>query len=460
MDDTSGSVVSWLNDRTALRVWLGGTVMLGAGAVLSMALAFAAKMPCRSGSWNSYSGQFQHFCYTDIYPLYWGEGLAAGKVPYTGHPVEYPVITGYVMQAATWLASKGDGKGFFDITVLLLSLCGIVGIAATAYAAGPRWRWTAWMVALSPALILSAFINWDLIAMALGMLGLAFWARRRVEIAGVCLGLAVAAKFYPLVIFVPLLLLCVRTGQLRAFGRTAAAAAAAWLAVNVPVMIVAFSGWGWFYRFSKERGADWGSVWYFFEHKNIPLLGDSQLSMLNLMSAAFLLLACVGIGWLALTAPRRPRLAQLCYLVLAAFLITNKVWSPQYVVWLVPLAVLARPRWGMYLVWQAAELGYYFGIWSYLLFVYREQGAVFAGYQGISTGPYFALLLFRLFAVVALSVFIIRDVLVPGGDIVRAAGDDDPCGGIFDNAPDRFRLSQRASAAYPGVSQITDAPAA
>ncbi len=39
------------------------------------------------------------------------------------------------------------------------------------------------------------------------------------------------------------------------------------------------------------------------------------------------------------------RLAQLGFLVAAAFLLTNKVRSPQYSLWLVPLAVLALPRW-------------------------------------------------------------------------------------------------------------------
>ena len=85
--------------------------MLVAASVLGMVLAFAEKSPCRSGAWNSYASQFQRACYTDIYPLYYGEGLSAGKVPYTGHPVEYPVLIGGAMQAAAWLVrnvSDGD----------------------------------------------------------------------------------------------------------------------------------------------------------------------------------------------------------------------------------------------------------------------------------------------------------------------------------------------------------------
>src|SRR5215475_1755431 len=333
---------------------LGSTGVLVAASLLAMVLAFAQKLPCRSGAWNSYASQFQRACYTDIYPLYYGEGLSAGKVPYTGHPVEYPVLIGAAMQAAAWLVRNVSvtirGREFFDVTVLLLAVCAVVGVLATARAAGPGWRAQALMVALSPALILSAFINWDLIALALTALGIAAWAARRGVWAGVLLALAVATKFYPLVVFGPLLLLCLRAGRMREFGKTLAAAVITWLAVNVPVLIVAPSGWARFYVFSKDRGADWGSVWYMFEHFNVPVLGNPQLSALNKLTEVFFAVACAAIAVLALAAPRRPRLPQLCFLVLTAFLMTNKVWSPQYVVWLVPLAVLARPRLWPYLL--------------------------------------------------------------------------------------------------------------
>jgi uncharacterized membrane protein len=227
---------------------------------------------------------------------------------------------------------------------------------------------------------------------------------------------------------------------MRILATTLAAAAAAWLAVNLPVMIIAPHGWARFYVFSKQRGADWGSVWYMFEHFNVPVLGNYQLSALNDMSAALFALACAAIAALALAASRRPRLPQLCFLVLAAFLITNKVWSPQYVVWLVPLAVLARPRLWPYLLWQLAEVGYFFAIWGYLIFVYRMGGNSVSGYQGLSTGWYFAALLFRLLAVGLLAAYVVKDILYPERDVVRAHGADDPAGGVLDQAEDRFRI--------------------
>ncbi len=442
----------------------GSTSVLVAAALFGALLAFLEKVPCRSGAWNSYAKQFQDACYTDIYPLYYNEGLSAGKVPYTGHHVEYPVLIGGAMQAVAWLVHPiadpyTRGREFFDVTVILLVICAVAGVVATAYAAGPSRRWAALLVALAPGLVLSAFVNWDLIAMALAALGVAAWAARRNVTAGVLMGLAVATKFYPLVFFGPLLLLCLRAGRMRDFWVTFGSGAVAWLVVNVPVIIIAPSGWATFYQFSRTRPADWGSIWYLFEHFGVPVLGLSAISTLNLMSAAGLAIGCLAIAVLALAAPRRPRLPQLCFLVLAVFLMTNKVWSPQYVIWLVPFAVLARPRFWPYVLWQLAEVGYFFAIWGYLIFISRN-GAIIPGYNGISTGWYFAALLARFLTVALLCGYVVRDILRPDLDVVRRDGQDDPAGGVLAGVPDRFvlRLRRPAVAAETAVSPRPGAP--
>jgi uncharacterized membrane protein len=432
-------------------------------AVAAALLGYADKLPCSSGgAWNSFTGQFRDACYTDIYPLYYNEGLSSGKVPYAGHPVEYPVLIGGMMQLAAWLVHSvtdpfARGKDFYDVTVVLLSACLIAGVLATAYTAGrgtrardvtrhglrgldPGLR-AALLVALSPGLILAAFINWDLLAMALTAGGLAFWAARHHVTAGVLLGLGVAAKFYPLLIFAALLLLCLRAGKIREFAVTFGAGLAAWLAANLPIALTATAGWGRFYAFSRSRGADWGSAWYMFETYKVPVLGNSELGQLNLMTSGLFAVACVGLAALALMAPRRPRLPQLCFLLLAAFLILNKVWSPQYVIWLVPLAVLARPRLWPYLLWQLAEVAYFFGIWAYFTYLYAAPGST--GYTGISPGWYFATLAARLITVGLLASYVVRDILNPERDVVRLAGTDDPAGGVLDGAADWLIITWR-----------------
>src|SRR5215470_9458070 len=65
---------------------LGGSVaMLIFASLLSAALAYTAKEACRAGAWNNPVAQFQAHCYTDIYPIYWADGLVDGKVPYLDH---------------------------------------------------------------------------------------------------------------------------------------------------------------------------------------------------------------------------------------------------------------------------------------------------------------------------------------------------------------------------------------
>ncbi len=423
------------------------TALGGSAAVLVLAsliadgLAFAAKEACRAGAWNYGVEQYQAHCYTDIYPLYFGEGLSAGKVPYLDHHVEYPVIIGAVMQAAAWVVRSAAnlyarGLQYFDVTVAVLAIFLIAGVLATAYCAGPSRRWTALLVAFSPALILSAYINWDLIAMGLMMMALAAWAARRPALAGVLLGLAVATKFYPVVVLWPLFLLCLRARRLRAFWITAGSAAAAWLAVNLPVAIVAPHGWATFYVFNSQRGADWGSIWFFFQHMQWPGVDTYSVPPLNLMSLGAFVVACAAIAVLALAAPQRPRLMQLIFLTTAAFLVTNKVWSPQYVVWLVPLVVLARPKIVGYLIWQVAEVGYFYAIWAFLITVI--EGASTPG--AIGSGLYFTSVLARFFAVLLLCGLVVRECLHPERDVVRSAGLDDPAGGVLAGAPDQVAL--------------------
>jgi uncharacterized membrane protein len=427
----------------ALITLAGSATALAVASLIGSALGFLDKVACRAGAWDTAFGVYQAHCYTDIYPLYYGEQLSAGKVPYFGHHVEYPVLIGGAMQLVGWLVHAITnpyvrGREFFDVTVVLLTLFALMGVLATGYLAGPGKRWTALLVALAPALILGAFINWDLIAMGLATAGMAAWAARRHLLSGVLLGLAIATKFYPVLFFGPLLLLCLRAGRMRAYWITFCSAAAAWLAVNLPVMIGATTGWDTFYWLSEIRGADWGSIWYFFESRHWPVLGDTGLTTLNRMSAGLFALGCIGIGLLILSAPRRPRLPQVYFLILAVFLMTNKVWSPQYVIWLVPLVVLARPRIWSYALWQIAEIGYFFAIWAYLLHVVGGPG-------GIGSGLYFTALLARFLTVGLLCVLVVKDILRPGTDVVRASGEDDPAGGVLAGAEDRrvLRLARR-----------------
>src|SRR3569833_1806121 len=148
---------------------------------------------------------------------------------------------------------------------------------------------------------------------------------------------------------------------MREVGRRLAGAVIAWLVVNVPIMLAAFDSWSRFYTFNQERPVVWGSIFFMAGRKGLSSVDD--VPTLNLMGEAGFTVFALAIALLVLLAPRRPRLPQVLFLVLAAFLLTNKVWSPQYILWLLPLIALARPKLPAYLLWQAGEIVYFFGIW-------------------------------------------------------------------------------------------------
>jgi uncharacterized membrane protein len=412
-------------------------------------LAYLWKWPCRfGGAWNDGTLQFTNFCYTDIYPLYYDRGLAAGKIPYFADvpfdkQVEYPVVLGGVMEVVSrlvgWLPDvSARAATFYDLTVLLMAACLVVGVLLMAALAGPVRRWDAVWYAVAPGVILAAYINWDLAAGALSLGALLAWARQRQGLAGILLGLAIATKFYPLMFIGALFLLTVRTAKWKPFLETMAYTAGAWLLVNLPIMIFSFDGWKRFYVFSQERHADWGSLWFFFQQRQWPVVGDADsLSFLGIASLALL---CLGIAVLTVMAPTRPRLMQLCFLALAAFMLTNKVWSPQFVLWLVPFAVLARPNWKAIALWQVAEVWYFFAIWLYL--VGLQPGNE---HLGISDTTYYTAVWGRALTVVLMMALVVRDILRPEHDVVRQAGIDDQAGGVFDGAPDRFRVLPAAT---------------
>lgn len=449
-------------------------------AVVGVVGGWVAKAPCLQTyttadgqvalDWQDYR-QYKEHCYSDTIPLYGIERLQEGGLPYkTGWTedgdgrtryMEYPVVTG-MLQYGVMLVTKAYVGGadnpdppevvtYFTFMAGVLAVCWLVAVACTIPLV-KRKRDVA-LMALSPLVLVHLFTNFDPLAVALCSGGLLAWARKRPVLAGVLFGIGAAAKLYPVFVLGALLVLCLRAGVMRPWLKALAAAAVAWLVVNVPVAVLYPRGWWEFFRLNSTRPADHDSVynaisvftgWAGFDG---PLYGDRSPSRLNLVTLALFALVCLGVAVMALTAPRRPRVASLVFLIVAGFLITNKVWSPQYSLWLVPLAVLAIPRWIPLAVWMTVDaylwwprLGYFLGL--------AEPG------EGNSPERFLAVVLVRDALVLGLCAMVVHTIYRPGRDPVRREGADDPVGGPLDGAPDRFRLggpvgSRRLSPALP-----------
>ena len=163
-----------------------------------------------------------------------------------------------VSDSMAGLSVQARSVRFYDVNAVLFGVAALIAVAVTVRLAGPR-PWDAALFAAAPALALTGTINWDLLAVALAALGMLAWARGQPVGAGVWLGLAVAAKLYPVTLFLALGLVCLRVGRLSEFARTLRAAALTWGVVNLPVLLAAPGAWKAFYSFNYDRGADFGS---------------------------------------------------------------------------------------------------------------------------------------------------------------------------------------------------------
>lgn len=440
LSDRAGGPVGRHADPRGHWWWTPLRVVLACVTVV-LALGLVQKAPCVQSGWTDNDVRYHAMCYSDIPYLYTGRGFAEQHWPYSAtsrYPaMEYPVGISYLAWAASELTAL-DPRGpdeatraaatpealfslpgmgaevneYFLITVLLLAG---LGLATTALLAGahPRRPYDALGFALSPALLLTAYVNWDLLAVACVAGVLWAWARGRPVLAGVFIGLGTASKLYPLFLLGGCVVLALRPGpdrreRCRAAGTAALAALATWVVAEVPAWLSGDLGtWTRFWTFNSHRGADLGSLWLVAT----DLGAHPGAHLINVVSWVLFAAACLVVLVLGRRAPATPRLAQLGFLIVAAFLIVNKVYSPQYVLWLLPLAALARPRWRDLLIWQAAEVLYFAAVWMYLHQDLQDAG-------GAAQPAYDIAIVLRVLAELYLAGRILWDLWHPEDDPV------------------------------------------
>jgi uncharacterized membrane protein len=435
-----------VGDHAGPHPWWTPVRVVLAVACLAFVLGMVQKSPCVSANWAGGNLRYAQMCYSDVPYLYTGRGFAERSAPFTDtggrwQVMEYPVTIGYFAYGATLLthALKGwpeveqrrdlpadkvyaahgvaeESGLYFMVTAVLLAAFAL--LAAFFMAGAHRRRpWDAMLFAASPVLVLAGLVNWDLIAVALLAAAMWSWARGRPALTGVLIGLGTATKLYPLFLLGALLVVCLRNRRMRAFGVAAVTAVVSWVLVNAPAMLYGFDQWKVFWSFNSDRGADLGSLWLVWQQMGHTVTPH----LINTVSWGFFLGVCLAVLGLGLLARRTPRIASLAFLIVAGFLLVNKVYSPQYVLWLLPLAVLARPRWRDIGIWQAGEVFYFAAVWLYLG-EYTAPGA-----SGEPDRLYWLAIVGRVLCQLYLVVVVVRDVVVPWRDPVREDGlVDDP----------------------------------
>lgn len=379
---------------------------LGAAFISALALfiSYLKFARCIPGGWVS-PDVYQKACYTDITALYEVRGFAVDLWPYGvgADSLEYPILSGIGIWLIALMTKNGPAglSQFFSLNVAAIALT-FLALVHQLYKADKR---NALLFALSPAVISALFINWDIWAILPFIIALTSINQARYRLAGALLSISIFLKFFPVIYLIPILatfgkrLVILKADRTRFMG----ALFITTLIINVPFMVLQFDGWAKFYRFNFERGVDFGSIWYLIS------LEGSWISGVNRIITPLITILLSACYW-----RYRANLLGTLFMASVIFFTLNKVYSPQYVLWLTVIAVLYFPKtrifYALFTIWQGGELLYQFGIWRHLLTVLDESG-------GITSDTYVAISAFRILTLAALAgyaIYLLEDDLIKG----------------------------------------------
>jgi uncharacterized membrane protein len=303
--------------------------------------------------------------------------LMEGKLPYRDFNLEYPPLallpfvvprlvtlglaSNYYIYAFVFLL---ENIFFSTITMLLL-------LRVPSLRASPRLKiralvfYTLFVLAVSPVILW----RYDLFPTLLTVIALVAVLYHRPTLAGISLGLGVAAKLYPLVLLPVFTVYFFANKAYRSILHLWLGAIGAIFLSFLPFFIAAQNKIFSFLTYHKERGLQIESLpagiislihkWGFINVESVAGYGSRNiispfdnviltlLPWLLILLYIFMLVKC----WFHFREERfqsefvkAESLVVYTLLALLIFIITNKVFSPQYMIWIIPFAALLKLR--------------------------------------------------------------------------------------------------------------------
>ena len=349
-------------------------------AAFGLVAAFGLKFQCVANGWGD-GYQYTHLCYNEIQALFGVRGIQAGLLPYRDTAFEYPVLTGMFMDVAgrilrglvdIGLAPTNDDRSYLIVSSILLApfSLAVTLLLRPRVTAGRLALW-----AVGAPTILYTFHNWDILAVWGAAWGLASYERNRLGLAGGALAAGASAKLYPAFLAPGVVLARWAERDWRGSLKVVGGFAAVYALLNVPWIVAGggdphglaeqfpgvdlrdpdTNGWLGVWLFHAERGPDIWTIWYWLGDRVDglqlnPWWGGDYTGFVSLTSFGLFALGTgfqLVRGWMRRGEPEGFPVVAAGLGVVVAFLITSKVYSPQYALWAVPMLVMLdiRVRW-------------------------------------------------------------------------------------------------------------------
>jgi hypothetical protein len=350
----------------------------------------------------------------------YGDELLHGTYPETEYPVGAVLL--FALEALLGGGSAEAPNRFLMVPFQLACVLAVWSL---------RTRHSSWLAAVIAVWPMTAYYwqyRFDLVPAALLVLGLLLASRGRWGWSGIALGLGTAVKWSPALAFVVLAAWLVASARPRELGRAAAGFAGAFGLLHLPFLLWAGDRVVDTYRGQGGRAITNESVWY-IPLRALGLTGDDSRVWAPAGApgwadtAAVAVQALLLLGLVALAVRARGHLGDalvFAALAPALFLLTNRVFSPQFFVVIAAALAFAGALAATHRAEQLALGGLLMAATFANAFVYPYE-APFGG----SSWQVFSAVAF-VAALVACGSILARAVRIKGEIALQAPAPDDP----------------------------------
>jgi uncharacterized membrane protein len=280
----------------------------------------------------------------------WGNSLLHGHYPNAQYPPGAVLL--FALDALLGGGPTRTAHAFVMIPFELVTVTAVWTL---------RTRWSPWFAALVALWPMNAFsweFRFDLLPTALLAVGLLFAFRQRWLLSGVLLGVGAAAKWTPALAVAVLVVWLVANRRWRTAAVHGGSSLAVFALLHIPFLVWSPSETVYAYRYFGGQGLTGESLWYlllapfgsahvplreFWLPAEVPPWANSATVIVQL-----LVLAALGVAAWRARASLRAAVA-LAGVTPVAFLLVNRVFSPQYLVlmlvaWAIAGALLVESR--------------------------------------------------------------------------------------------------------------------
>ena len=313
----------------------------------------------------------------DLYYHYYFN-MSLGLVPYRDFVLEYPPLSVPIMLAPRlffpvgWLTLPNYTIGFWMATTIASFMMSVYALKLAVLLFGDsqkqRLVWIGRLVIFGLLLIAYIPFRYDIFPALCVIAALYYAAAEKPLWSGIWIGLGTLAKLYPALLIPFLIVYFFLNRKQGQAGRMLFGAAASTIVTLIPFSLIVGTSLGNFMAYHGERGIQiesvYGTIIYLgwlvglvpatthHDHGSFNIVASWAIQMNSMVMPLLALgLATVMILYVARTLPAWRRngvrfAAMLPYIFasLLVFILFNKVFSPQYLIWLLPLAIIMRRR--------------------------------------------------------------------------------------------------------------------